>query len=466
MRLLRVLGLILLIIAAADGAPQARRPTPEETEDPVAGDWTGALEIPGQPLALGVTFDDDSATLSIPAQSLFAHPLAQVHASPEKVAFVIPGLPGTPAFQGHYDAARSMITGTFTQSGHDLPLTLHRGTVPVPPRPQEPAPPWPYRSTDVTYRSGDIAIAGTLTLPSAPGPHPAVILLNGSGKNDRNEEVFGHKPFLLLADTLTRAGYAVLRTDKRGVGGTGGVLADATYNDLAGDVVAGVDFLRSQRDIDPDLIGLLGHSEGGFLAPLVAAEPRNRIAFMITMAGPAASGKEVLLAQNRALLAVRNASADEVAAQIGFVDTLTTLLLDGDPDRARQYAIEHNAALPPEQRQPESAVERIVNANFASFVGCDPAAALRALRMPVLAFYGSMDLQVPVDQNAPLARTLLAADPDADVHVFDGLNHLMQPATTGSPNEYGQIEITIAPEVLAYVTDWLGRRVPPVITGR
>lgn len=466
MRSLRVLALILLIITAAGCAPQARRPVAEESEDALAGDWTGTLEIPGQPLPLGITLDGTGATFSVPAQGLFAHPLTRVQATPAKVAFTIPGLPGAPAFAGHYDATRSVITGTFTQSGHELPLTLHRGTVPVPPRPQEPAPPLPYRSQDVTYRSGDITIAGTLTLPAAPGPYPAVILLNGSGENDRNEEVFGHKPFLVSADALTRAGYAVLRTDKRGVGGTGGILADADYSDLAGDVVAGLHFLRSNREIDPDRIGLLGHSEGGYLAPLVASQPANRIAFVIMMAGPAASGQAVLLAQNRALLAARHASANEVADQIGFVDTLTTLLRNGDPDEARQYATEHNAALPPDQRQPESAIDGYLSTNFTSFVDYDPAAALQSLRMPVLAFYGSKDLQVPADQNAPLARTLLASDPDADVHVFEGLNHLMQPATTGSPTEYGQIPITIAPEVLEYVTGWLTRRVPPATPGR
>ncbi|WP_067892306.1 alpha/beta fold hydrolase [Nocardia vaccinii] len=165
---------------------------------------------------------------------------------------------------------------------------------------------------------------------------------------------------------------------------------------------------------------MLGHGEGGYIAPLVASRPENRIAFVIMVAGPAASGKEVLLAQNRALLAVRNASADEVAAQIGFVDTLATLLLNGDPDQARQYAIEHDAALPPEPRQPGSVMDRFINTNFTSFLGYDPAAALESLRIPVSAIFGSKDLQVPVDQNAPLARTLLASDPDADVHVFDG----------------------------------------------
>lgn len=460
MRSLRVMALILLIIAAAC-APPPRRPGTAETRDTLAGDWTGTLELPGQPLPLGITLDGDSASLSIPVQGLFAHPLAQVHAASDKVAFIVPGLPGAPAFDGRYDPVRAVITGTFTQSGHDLPLTLHRGAVPVPPRPQEPVPPLPYRSEDVTYRSGDITIAGTLTRPSTPGPYPAVILLNGSGKSDRNEEIFGHKPFLVLADALTRAGYAVLRTDKRGVGGTGGILADADYEDLAGDVVAGVDFLRSDRNIDPERIGLLGHSEGGYIAPLVASRPENRIAFVITLAGPAASGKEVLLAQNQALLAARNASADEVAAQIGFVDTLATLLLNGDPDRARRYAIEHNATLPAEQRQPESVLDRFLTTNFTSFLGYDPAAALESLRIPVAAIFGSKDLQVPVDQNAPLARTLLASDPDADVRVFDGLNHLMQPATTGSPAEYGQIQTTIAPEVLDYLTGWLHQQVPP-----
>ncbi|WP_433655161.1 alpha/beta hydrolase family protein [Nocardia sp. CA-128927] len=166
-------------------------------------------------------------------------------------------------------------------------------------RPQEPKPPFPYNSDEVTYHNGGIAIAGTFTRPRGPGPFPAVLLITGSGRNNRDEESGEHKPFLRLADTLTRAGYAVLRADKRGCGGTGGTLDGANYTDLAEDAVTGVDFLRGRSDIDPARVGLLGHSEGGYITPLVAARPESGIAFAILMAGPSVPGTDVVVCRER-----------------------------------------------------------------------------------------------------------------------------------------------------------------------
>ncbi len=425
------------------------------------GDWQGSLPVPDAPLPLGVRFTADGATVSVPVQGIHDRPLRDVTSTPSDVRFTIPGLPGDPSFAGRYDRGSDSITGTFTQSGQPLPLTLGRGTVPEAPRPQEPRPPYPYRSEDVSYRSGPVTIAGTLTLPAAPGPYPAVVLISGSGAQNRDEELLGHKPFLLLSDTLTRAGYAVLRTDDRGVGGTSGSLTRSTYNDLAGDVGAGMDFLRARPDIDKARIGLLGHSEGGYLGPLVASRPGSGVAFVIMMAGPAATGADVLLAQNWIALDTRGASAAEKSDQIGFISTLTTLIRTGDTEAVRRYLTDRNTQLPPEKQLSPEEIDEFTGTYFSSLVTYDPAPALSALRMPVLAFYGGKDHQVPPDQSAPLAQQYLSADPDADVHVFDGLNHLMQPAGTGSPAEYPAIETTIAPEVLDYVTAWLTRRIPP-----
>lgn len=462
MRTLRWLssaGLVVVVAVAAACSSTSTTPTAPLR---VTGDFQGKLEIPDQPLAVGVTFTSDgTATVTIPAQSVVDKPLTGVRTDATDVAWSIPTIPGNPSYTGKYDKASDTIKGQFTQSGKTFTLNLARGKVAGPPRPQEPKPPFPYKSEDVSYRSGDITIAGTLTEPNTGGPFPTVVLINGSGPNDRNEEIVGHKPFLLLADTFTRAGYAVLRTDKRGVGATGGTLDTSSYQDLTNDIAAGMAFLHGRSEIDGKRIGLLGHSEGGYLAPLYADRPDSGVAFIVMMAGPAVSGSDVLLEQNRLILAANGATPEQIDEQIGFVSTLTAILRNGDLQAAKDFAHQHNDSLPAERKSTDQEVDALVTTYMASLITYDPAPALSALRVPVLAFYGSKDLQVSAAQNEGPARTLLAADPDATVHVFDGLNHLMQPATTGSPSEYAKIETTIDPQVLTYVTGWLTQRFPP-----
>lgn len=425
----------------------------------ITGNWNGILPLPDHPLPLGITFDGNGAALTVPEQGIFDMPLGAIDTDPAAVSFTAPGLPGDAGFHGRYD--QDDLIGTFRQGGHDLPLTLHRGRVPTPPHPQDPPAQPPYAAEQVNYRSGDITIAGTLTLPVGSGPFPAVVMSTGSGPQDRDEEIDGHRPFAVIADALTRAGYAVLRTDDRGVGGTGGQLATADYTDLTDDITAGLNYLRGRADIDGNRIGLFGHSEGGYLAPLVASRPDARIAFVIMMAGPALPGDEILFEQNDLLLRAAHVDEQTMARKLGYVATLTRTIRSGDTDRVRELAEQNNATLPPEQKQPQTAIDRLSTENFDALVDYDPAPALRRLRMPVLAFYGGTDVQVPAKSNAPAATADLAADPNADVHVFPGLNHLMQPSPTGMPSSYRTNSITIAPEVLSYVTDWLGRYIVP-----
>ncbi|MGW4248885.1 alpha/beta hydrolase family protein, partial [Nocardia sp. NPDC004722] len=288
-----VLVVVALVVAGCSSSKHDSPPTG------VSGDWHGSIEIPDKPVALGVSFTGaDAATLTIPAQGLVDAQLTGVRTGNDDIAWSLAKVPGNPSYQGKYDKGSDSIKGQFTQSGKSFPLNLTRGKVEGPARPQEPKPPYPYKSEDVGYRSGDITIAGTLTEPNTGGPFPTVILINGSGPNDRNEEILGHKPFLLLADTFTRAGYAVLRTDKRGIGKTGGTLDTASYQDLTDDIAAGMAYLRSRSEIDATRIGLLGHSEGGYLAPLYAMRPDSGVAFEILMAGPAVPGYDILTEQN------------------------------------------------------------------------------------------------------------------------------------------------------------------------
>jgi pimeloyl-ACP methyl ester carboxylesterase len=455
--------------------------------DPV-GAWRGVLGPDVVNLEIRVTLAADEAgdgltgTIDIPAQGLFDFALADVALEGDDIAFVMPGIPGDPAFAGTIDGDR--IEGTFTQGGQPLPFFLERGDEPLALRPQEPLPPFPYEAQDVSFASGDVTLAGTLTLPPGDGRAPALLLITGSGPQDRNEEILGHKPFLVIADHLTRAGYAVLRVDDRGVGGSTGSDAAASYEELLGDVLAGVAVLREHPRVDPDRVGLLGHSQGGYLAPPAALEADGGVAFVILMAGPAVDGFATLLAQNERIIELAMRAADPavtdeaiaaaVADQFAFLEAVYPFWAVGDLDGARarvrariEAAVE---ALPVEQRPDDATVEQIiavqqeatVSSAFRAFVTFDPRPYLERLTIPTLAFFGELDVQVLAEQNeGPMREALAAAgNPDATVITFPGLNHLMQPATTGYIDEYGAIDVTIDPVVLETITTWLLERFP------
>ncbi|MGH4025744.1 MAG: alpha/beta hydrolase family protein [Pseudonocardiaceae bacterium] len=456
--------LLLLVLAACSAGPRT---------DPYAdllGSWAGRIEVPDRPLDIGIRFTDAGGlggTIDIPVQGIVESPLGEVRLADGIVSFTVPEVPGNASFRGRLDGSgpAATIRGEFRQGGQTLRMSLTRGTVAPLPRPQEPRPPFPYRSEQARYRSGDVELAGTLTVPEGDGPFTAVLLLTGSGPQDRDETIFEHKPFLLLADTLTRAGYAVLRTDDRGVGGSGGNLATAGYDGLTDDALAGVEYLKGRPDVDPARIGLLGHSEGGYIAPL-AAQRSGAVAFVIMMAGPAVSGEEVLALQNRLLFEVAGAPPDQVDAQVAYVHEMAGLLRAEDYPAAETLTrrrIEQQSATLPEDRRPgpqeiEAQARAATTPTRRSFVTYDPGPALDALTVPVLACYGSKDLQVPATQNDPALRDRFADHPDATVRTFPGLNHLMQPAKTGSLDEYAQTETTISPEVLDLITDWLRAR--------
>ena len=430
------------------------------------GTWAGAIELPGVQLEIRATFTLEGAalagTLDIPAQGLIGFALAPVALEGDALRFGMPGVPGDPLFVG--TVADDAITGTFTQGGQAFPFALER-TEATNLRPQEPQPPFPYLEEEVTFASGDATLAGTITLPDGDGRVPAVLLITGSGAQDRNEEIVGHKPFLLLADRLTRAGFAVLRVDDRGVGGSTGSDADASFADLAGDVGAGLDLLAAHPRVDATRMGLLGHSQGGYLAPYVAAQ-RDDVAFAILMAGPAVDGFTVLELQNELLiertLAGQGAPQDvidaAVAEQLAFLRELRGFLRSDDLEGARSLVRARvESELPSDQRGSEAEFEAfvamqqegVVAASFRAFLEFDPRPYLEQLAVPTLALFGSLDFQVDAAQSEGPMREALAGNPDATVVVFEGLNHLMQPANTGLLEEYAATEITIDEVVLA-----------------
>lgn len=372
-------------------------------------------------------------------------------------------------YTGTLSPDNTTFTGTWSQSARTFPLTLTHVTNPAelaaPKRPQDPTPPFPYKSIDVTYANptGNDTLAATLTIPPGSGPFPAVLLIPGSGPHDRDETIFDHKPFLVLADYLTRHGIIVLRADDRGVGHSTGSLASATTADLATDAEAGLAFLRSRPEVDPHRIGLIGHSEGGIIAPMIAARNKT-VAFIVLLAAPGVSGSQLIPEQVR-LLALASGLSPTVASHAFADETkLVDLAVQAEKNPQDAAALDQQlhtqfATVLPANRV-DSAVKIFSSPWFRFFLSYDPATALRHVTCPVFALNGSKDVQVSATQNLPAIRAALAAGGNTHVETIElpDLNHLFQPAATGSPTEYAQIETTIDPEVLAEVSDWIKKQ--------
>jgi pimeloyl-ACP methyl ester carboxylesterase len=340
------------------------------------------------------------------------------------------------------------MSGTWSQNGADGPLMLHRvknAAELEPRRPQQPKPPFPYDVRDVTFGT----LAGTLTMPRGSGPFPAAVLIAGSGPHDRDEALMGHKPFLVLADSLTRHGIAVLRFDKRGIGKSGGDFATATTDDFANDAEAAFTFAKGVAGIDPHRVGLIGHSEGAVIAPIVAAR-RSDVAYVVMMAGSGVTGDRILIEQMQLIAAADGASADEVKRGAATETEVVNLIKSNDPKMAEKLRAKLKGTMPDAAIEP--AIGQMTSPWMRAFVALDPTVALRKVKCPLLAIAGSKDLQVPPEENIAAIR---AADPHAETRIFPGLNHLFQHATSGSPSEYARIEETMAPEVLEAVAKWI-----------
>ena len=331
-------------------------------------------------------------------------------------------------------------------------------------RPQEDAikaGPAPYVQRDVLFSNlaAHNHLAGTLSLPNGEGPFPAVVLISGTGQNTRDEDVWGHKVFLILADALTREGLAVLRYDKRGVGGSSGDYDAATTADFTSDVEAAVAWLKTQSQIDASRIGVLGHSEGGIIAPAVAAADKG-VAFVIMIAGPGIRGDKLFVLQSAMTAKAYGAPDDYIAKRKLFDQELYNAIVSAPSESA---ALDRAKAL-----VARGVTEKIVDANEADtlakddttaweryFLAYDPAPTLARLTVPVLVLNGSLDVQVPAKEDLAAAREALKKNPDATVVELPGMNHLLQDAKTGAPNEYNDIEETMSPAAIKIITDWL-----------
>lgn len=350
------------------------------------------------------------------------------------------------------------LAGNLRQAGATLPIVFERTDSAVESsRPQEPRKPYPYDEQEVGFEYSGVKLAATLTLPRSQGPHPAVLLLTGSGAQDRNESVMGHRPFLVLADYLTRRGIAVLRADDRGVGGSTGNLSATSLEDLAGDALSGVAWLKARPDIDPARIGLIGHSEGGVVAALAAGRSRD-VAFVVLLAGTGIPGDRVVISQVERLSKAGGVPTEMLAQSLAIQRKLFDVLKH-EPDNA--IAIEKMRAVLPEAARKTKEVElrMMTSASYRSFISTDPAAALAKVKAPVLALAGELDTQVPADENLPAIAAALkrAGNRRATTLKLPGLNHLFQKAKTGSLSEYRQIEETINPAALDVLGEWLAK---------
>ena len=321
-----------------------------------------------------------------------------------------------------------------------------------PPRPQEPTPPYPYQEEQVTFvnAKAGITFAGTLTLPASPTASPAVVLITGSGAQDRDETIAGHKPFLVLADALTRRGIAVLRVDDRGVGGSGGTMATATSEDFVDDALAAVAYLRGRKDIDAKRIGLVGHSEGGLIAPIAATRSKD-IAFIVLMAGPGITGDQILFLQGAAIMRANGASEAAISRNREVKQRLFDVIRTEKDDAAAKEKIK---SIAPGQ-------ERVATPWFRYFLSYDPVPVLQKVTCPVLAINGEKDLQVPYRENLDAIGKALRAGGNTDVTTLSmpNLNHLFQTSQTGAPSEYAKIAETFAPAALDAISDWILKRV-------
>lgn len=456
-RLSLLFAAVFLLLGSVEAAGQ----------DALLGSWSGSLQAGGTNLRIVFHIErgDDglTATMDSPDQGATGIPVSDVMVTGDSLTLSVGRIGGT--YQGILSAEGDTLDGTWTQSGQSFPLILtpasDEETAP-PPRPQYPEPPYPYDSADVTFTnaSAGLTLAGTLTQPEGEGPHPAVVLLSGSGPQDRNSEVSNHKLFHVLADHLTRQGIAVLRYDERGVGDSEGTFDGATSVDFAGDAASAVQFLQEHPEVDRDAIGLLGMSEGGLVAPMVHVQ-QEPVAFLVLMAGPAVSGADIIVEQSARIAAAQGASAPATDS----IRTVQRRLLEAVQSAPDSAALAETvrpllATRGASSEQIDSQLDQLTSPWFRFFVQHDPASTLRQVDVPVLALYGSRDLQVPPEQNVAPMRAALGNSPsdDTTVRVLDGLNHLFQPADTGLPTEYAQIDTTMAPAALHTVSDWIRTR--------
>ena len=445
------------VILAADQAPS------------IDGHWEGALNVQGMALAIAVDFETGdaglAATIDIPPQGAFGLPLKDVRFEAPAVHFEIGGVGAV--FDGELAAGK--IAGKFAQSGVTGTFELAR------PQPQAPAMEAgrPFVEEEVRFRNGEIALAGTLTLPREGDPRPAIVLISGSGAQNRDENILGFEIFKRIAEHLTAQGLVVLRYDDRGVGGSTGDLSTSTMEDFSEDVLAALSYLAGRPEIDTGSIGLLGHSEGSAVAALAASRSED-VAFIVMMAGAGVSGEAINLFQVEE--AVRKSGADE--ARVKTLLALQRQILAAVRTGERWDEVEATSreviaadvhALPAKRKASlgdlDVYIDTVVQQTlqpartrwFKSFIEYDPGRDLQEVTIPVLALFGGLDTQVPEQMNQKAVEAALeaAGNPNHATIVFPQANHLFQSAVTGEISEYATLDKEFTPGFLDAISDWI-----------
>jgi len=441
----------------------------------IEGSWHGVLKI--QNIELRIVFNIEKrdtsfiATMDSPDQGAMGIPVHSVSFQNTVLKISIPK--ASIEYSGMHMGER--IIGTFYQSGQSIPMNLSKKASEGPKRPQTPIKPYPYYTEDVKFRNekASVTLSGTLSLPSKDGVFPVVILISGSGPQNRDEELVGHKPFLVLSDHLTKNGIGVLRFDDRGVGESGGVFSLATTLDFVSDVEAAIEYLKSRKETDIKKIGLIGHSEGGIVAPLVASDKKD-VAFIVLLAAPGIKGSEIVLAQQELIARVMGVKEEDIEKYKKLNRDLFQTLDKEEKNPELKYILSNiinvasggGAQIEDVKQQ----VEQLTSPWMMFFLKYDPSIAIREVKCPLLAINGDKDLQVPSKANLKAIsdsfnkedsgnNKVTKTNNDVTTIEIEGLNHLFQEAVTGMPSEYATIEQTFSPKALTIITDWIIKRV-------
>ncbi|NLZ94286.1 MAG: alpha/beta hydrolase [Bacteroidales bacterium] len=439
----------------------------------IGGTWQGVLKVQGVELEILFHIEKhDSEYISLmdsPTQGAFDISTTKTTFKNEQVEIVVANLGAF--YQGKLD--NDTIKGTFNQGGIPFPLVLSKTIKKKPLRPQEPKAPYPYDVEETTFinTKEKIKLAATLTLPKQKKKSPAVILIAGSGPNDRDETIFAHKPFWILADYLTRQGIAVLRYDKRGVGESEGEYFTATTKDFAEDVGAAISYLKTREEIDTTNIGLIGHSEGGIIAPMVAAGS-NDVKFIVLMAGLGVTGTELVLAQHQREFDKQSPTDEEKEnlnkALINLYSNILNWTEYAGNDKERSQLKEDLGVLWQSiSRDTQATMQKdlfikqttskIISPWFRYFLGINPLEHIEKIRIPVLAINGENDTQVDYQSNLEGIEKALkkGSNKQYTIKSYPHMNHLFQESTTGEIEEYGKIEETFSPIVLSDIANWI-----------
>ena len=406
------------------------------------GRWKGELDLPGMKLPVVFNFSSEGCTMDSPSQGAVGIKTNWTRSDNGDVKISIPAIGGS--YEGKVDGKE--IKGVFKQAGMSFPLNLLEAKLN---RPQTPVAPFPYTTEEVKFKNGDIELNGTLTIPAGCSKKtPVLVMVTGSGQQNRDEELFEHKPFAVIADAFARKGIATLRYDDRFLGDKSKDFGNFTTSDFKEDALAAIKLLRGRFD----KIGVLGHSDGGTIALMLAAE--GKIDLAVSMAGVGGSGKENLLLQNKAIFKSSGYSDDVVNAYCEVLDKVFGQMAEGK----RPQGITIPESLPIALKSNlQTIMSQPLVPYLSTLLSIDMSKSLPKIKCPVLAINGKLDLQVDHTYNLGVLENGLT-NCKHKIVAFEGLNHLFQHCKTGSPNEYSEIEETISPEVLEVMIDWISKQ--------